>query len=82
LLVMMLSAVSVFYFVLCNDLILYGEEIGLFPKNSKQKYKFHREIFLSDLRIILISSDSKSFVMIGPDKGTVPPPPPPSSGLS
>jgi hypothetical protein len=60
----------VFYFVLCNDLILYGEEMaGIFTKNSKQRYKFHREILLSDLRIVLPHNDAKSFIMIGLDKG-------------
>lgn len=61
-----------FYFVLCNDLIFYGEEMaGLFTKNSKQRYKFHREIFLSELRLVLIPGEAKSFIMIGPDKGLI-----------
>lgn len=60
----------VFFFVLCNDLILYGEElVGIFTKNSKQRYKFHREYDLSSIHLVLIASDSKSFIIVGPDKG-------------
>lgn len=59
-----------FFFVLCNDLILYGEEmIGMFTKNSKQRYKFHREYDLAAIYLVLISSDSKSFIIVGADKG-------------
>ncbi len=59
-----------FFFVLCNDLILYGEElVGIFTKNSKQRYKFHREYDLSSVLLVLFSNDSKSFILVGPDKG-------------
>lgn len=43
----------------------------MFTKNSKQRYKFHREYELSAIFLVLISSDSKSFIIVGPDKGII-----------
>mmetsp|Transcript_4104 Transcript_4104/g.7521 ORF Transcript_4104/g.7521 Transcript_4104/m.7521 type:complete len:407 (-) Transcript_4104:33-1253(-) len=71
-----------FFFVLCTDVIFYGEEVtGVKLSNSKFKYIFNRAIHISDLQIILqvptavvLSGETesvesvKSFILRGKDK--------------
>ena len=71
-----ICAVSVdFFFVLCSDLLFYGEEVtgGLLSMNGKghppKRYKFHRELFLDEILLVLNPNESKSFIIRGIDKG-------------
>mmetsp|Transcript_2416 Transcript_2416/g.3706 ORF Transcript_2416/g.3706 Transcript_2416/m.3706 type:complete len:647 (+) Transcript_2416:234-2174(+) len=64
------SGRKTFFFVLCSDIIFYGEELaGRFSKSSnKQRYKFHREFSLDEIHLVLMSNNSKSFIIRGIDK--------------
>lgn len=61
-----------FFFVLCSDILFYGEELssGLLKQGQTKRYKFHREFFLDELMVILNPNESKSFIVRGLDKGS------------
>jgi hypothetical protein len=62
--------VAAFFFVLCSDILFYGEEIsgGLLKQGQTKRYKFHREFFLDELMVIINHNESKSFVVRGLEK--------------
>lgn len=72
---------TAFYFVLCSDLLFYGEELSRLPSATmgvgmgvgrSQTHRVNRTFELKEIRIVMMPSEKDlSFFLLTPTKGNL-----------